>query len=112
VTRRKTLLALYAVLVIASYAVTALPGLPYFESDGARNFAVAVDLTLFVLIARGSKAAWVTTLALGALIFLFVLLGSAGPPEPGVFGVLALRACALGVLVLLAPLVVRRHVAH
>lgn len=108
---RRSLLCLYAALVAGAYAVTALPGLPYFESAGARNFAVALDILLFVLIARGSRGALYFTIGLDLLMFAFVFLGAAGWVEPGVAAVLLLRGAALAVLFLLAPLVGGRAAA-
>ena len=69
---RPRLLALYALLAGVGWIIHALPGEPYYVENWAYALWIAVDVLLFVLIARGSRFA--TGFAIGLRLFPAVVL--------------------------------------
>lgn len=95
------LVAVYSALVALGYLIHALPGLPYYRTEGEFAFWVVVDIVLIVLIARGSLVAIAIPLAFNVVGFLALVFASVGVPEPGVVAFALVKAAASAVLVLL-----------
>ena len=96
---RTQLLAAYAALVATFYGIYVLPGLPSFRSGGELVISLAIDVALFVLIARGSRVALAIALGLNLFFFVAVLLLSLWPPELAFAAVIGVKLAESLVLV-------------
>lgn len=99
--RRTQLLAAYAALLAVFYATYALPDGPHFRGAGEGVFAIAIDVVLFLFVARGSRAALAIALALNLLFFASVLALTIWPPSVELAVLFALKVAETVVLVAL-----------
>jgi len=70
----------YALLVLASYALLYLPGDP--SPEGGQGFWILVDAVLVIGLVRGSFAAWVVSLCF-ALLGAFAIAFAWSLDSPG-----------------------------
>ncbi len=98
---RTQLLAVYAGLLVLSYAIHLLPGNPFFPTEGALAFSLAIDVVLFRYVARGSRAALAIALGLNLLFFASLVLFSVDWPDAGVAAFAIVKLAETVVLVTL-----------